>query len=83
LTNVFRHAKATRVKISLEESADSLILRIEDNGKGIKESEVSHPKSFGLLGMQERALVFGGKVIIAGEQNKGTTVTVTIPINKE
>ena len=71
LTNVSRHANATRVKISLEESADSLILRIEDNGKGIKESEVSHPKSLGLLGMRERVLVFGGKVkIITGDTGK-------------
>ena len=82
LTNVSRHAKATQVKINLEESADSLILRIEDNGKGIKESEVSHPKSLGLLGMRERVLVFGGKVIITGEQGKGTTVTVKIPLMK-
>ena len=83
LTNVSRHAKATRVKINLEESADSLILRIEDNGKGIKESEVSHPKSLGLLGMRERALLFGGKVIITGEQGKGTTVFVSIPLKRD
>ena len=83
LTNVFRHAKATRVKISLEESVDSLILRIDDNGKGIKESEVSHPESLGLLGMRERVLVFGGEVEISGIPKKGTTVTVTIPIKKE
>ena len=74
MTNVSRHANATRVKINLEKGADSLILRIEDNGKGIKESEISHPKSLGLLGMKERALVFGGEVEITGQPGKGTTV---------
>jgi len=82
LTNVFRHAKATRVKISLEKSADSLILRIEDNGKGIKESEVYNPKSLGLLGMRERSLLFGGEVEISGIPEKGTSVVLKIPLER-
>jgi len=82
LTNVSRHAKATRVKISLEESADTLILQIEDNGKGIEESEVSHPKSLGLLGMRERVLVFGGEVEISGIPGKGTSVVLKIPLER-
>jgi signal transduction histidine kinase len=81
LTNVSRYANATRVKINLEAGADVLILRIEDNGKGIKESEVSHPKSLGLLGMRERVLLFGGNVKISGSPGKGTTVTVLIPLS--
>jgi len=83
LTNVARHANATRVNISLKEDNSNLILEVKDNGRGITEIEVSDLKSLGLLGMRERALLFGGEVKISGIQGKGTTVAVTIPIKKE
>ena len=82
LTNVARHASATRVNICLNEEAASLVLIVEDNGRGITEREISDPKSLGLLGMRERALVFGGEVEISGAPGKGTTVTLRIPIQK-
>jgi signal transduction histidine kinase len=56
---------------------------VKDNGRGITESEISNLKSLGLLGMRERALLFGGEVKISGIPGKGTIVTVTIPIKKE
>ncbi|HME46430.1 MAG TPA: DUF4118 domain-containing protein [Syntrophorhabdales bacterium] len=79
LTNVFRHARATQVKISVEEDASAIVMTVEDNGKGITEREVSDPKSLGLLGMHERALLYGGEVQINGEDGKGTRVMVRIP----
>jgi PAS domain S-box-containing protein len=82
LTNVARHASATYVNIFLEEEATSLVLVVEDNGRGITESEASDPKSLGLLGMRERALVFGGQVEIRGTPGRGTAVTLKIPQQK-
>jgi len=82
LTNVSRHSEATGVNINLKADADTLILKIEDNGKGIKESEIFDPKSLGLLGMRERAILFGGNVEIKGIRDKGTTVVVSIPLRK-
>ncbi len=78
LTNVARHAKASKVVVELKQSAHSLLLVVKDNGKGITESEKS--ASLGLLGMRERALLFGGDVDIHGVSGRGTTVTVRIPI---
>lgn len=79
LTNVARHAKATRAKISLKEKMDELVLKVRDNGKGIAEKQISSPKSFGLMGMRERASHLGGLFKINGVPGKGTTVEVKIP----
>ena len=79
LTNIARHAGATLVEIRMEKQNGDVILEVSDNGRGIKESEVSNTKSLGLLGMRERALVFGGRVHIARAEGKGTEVTVRIP----
>jgi len=80
LTNIARHANATKVNISLTREAGELMLKVNDNGKGITKKQISHPKSFGLMGIKERAHVFGGKAEINGIRNKGTTVMVSIPI---
>lgn len=82
LTNVARHAQATEVNVILEEQAGTLFLEARDNGRGIKASEFSNPKSLGLLGMRERALLLGGEFNIRGIRGKGTTVTVRIPVDK-
>lgn len=79
LSNVSRHANATRVKVNLREKAGVVTLTVSDNGKGIAEEQISHPKSFGLMGIQERAHVIGGEVKISGIENEGTTVTVSVP----
>jgi PAS domain S-box-containing protein len=80
LTNVARHAAATGVTLALEETEDSVVLRIEDNGVGIKADAVSSRESLGLLGMRERALVLGGEVSIKGTPGEGTTVAMTMPL---
>ena len=81
MTNVARHAKATRVNISLKEDDEALILRIRDNGKGIEPEEVFAPSSLGLMGMRERIRPFGGELKISGS-SKGTTLTVTLPVDR-
>ncbi len=80
LTNVARHAQATRVEIRLEHRNSQLALLVRDNGRGITASEISNQKSFGILGMRERALLFGGTVEWQGMPGKGTTVTAQIPM---
>jgi len=63
-------------------NARNLILKVRDNGKGITESEISDPKSLGLLGMRERAIVLGGELKISGTPGKGTTATIRIPLKR-
>ncbi len=78
LTNVARHANATRVKATLADGA-TLSLSVEDNGRGIKDVEFESPSSLGLLGLRERVLAFGGALDLQGEEGKGTRVSVSIP----
>ncbi len=80
LTNVARYAEATRVQASLRKENSQLILQVSDNGKGISEQQITNVKTFGLLGMRERAHIFGGDVVINGSPGQGTTVTVRIPV---
>ena len=80
LTNVARHSRATRVDIDLDISDERVALVVVDNGIGIPEGELRGRKSLGLLGMQERALLFGGDVNVSGVPGQGTRVAVNIPI---
>jgi len=80
LTNIARHANATKVQIILTKNADRLEMRVSDNGKGIEDQEILEPKSFGIIGMRERVHYLGGNLGISGNSN-GTTVEVTIPID--
>jgi signal transduction histidine kinase len=79
LTNVARHAGATRVDVSVKPDRGAFVLTVEDNGVGIDSDAARSPKSLGLTGIRERALPFGGSVDIAGDPGQGTRVRVTIP----
>jgi PAS domain S-box-containing protein len=80
LTNVTRHAHASLVEVSLEEREGDLILKVSDNGRGFKGGNIGETKSLGLLGMRERAMIFGGRVEVVGAEGRGTTVTMCIPL---
>jgi PAS domain S-box-containing protein len=82
LTNVLRHAEATRVNVTLREEGNKFILEVQDNGRGMSGRELSGTKSLGLLGMRERATMLDGEVSIIGRQGKGTTVGVCIPLQR-
>ncbi|MGA2137592.1 MAG: PAS domain S-box protein [Verrucomicrobiia bacterium] len=82
VTNVARHAKATKVKASMRREGDHAILEVSDNGRGITESEISGRRSLGLLGMRERVVLFGGTIKFTGAPGQGTTVVVTIPLQQ-
>jgi PAS domain S-box-containing protein len=79
LTNVVRHAQAKHVSVDLSHENSHYVLKVMDNGKGIPESELTNPKSLGILGMRERAGAVKGDVLIHGNPREGTTVTVRIP----
>ena len=78
LTNVARHANATKVTAQLADG-HALTLKVEDNGRGIQDQEFESPKSLGLLGLRERALAFGGSIEVKGYEGRGTAVSVSIP----
>ncbi|MBA3581563.1 MAG: PAS domain S-box protein [Gammaproteobacteria bacterium] len=79
LTNIVRHAHANNVFVRLTLVADEVTLEIQDNGKGISEEKIYHVESLGLIGMRERAGVFGGRVIIQPLADRGTQITLQIP----
>lgn len=79
LTNVARHAHATRVEARLEREGGDLILQIHDNGTGFDPGEANARKSLGLVGMQERALLINADFKIETVPGAGTTVTLRIP----
>ena len=84
LTNVARHANATKVKVSLVEKAGKIVLKVSDNGKGITNEQISDSKAFGLIGIKERVRFWQGEFKISGAPGKGTTATVSVPlVNKE
>jgi PAS domain S-box-containing protein len=80
LTNILRHANATRVEVRMSRQAEAFILKIEDNGKGIGPAEKS---GLGILGMKERVRLLGGSIDIHGIEGKGTTIIARIPITMQ
>lgn len=80
LTNVARHAQATRVNARLEIQENQLILVVQDNGRGFDEAQLGGRRSLGLVGMQERAFLLNGEFKIEGVPFSGTKVTLRIPL---
>jgi PAS domain S-box-containing protein len=83
LTNILRHAQATRVDILMREEDGEFTLTIADNGTGIKEEQKTGLHSLGILGMRERAHLVGGQIELTGIEGKGTVLTVRIPEQAE
>jgi PAS domain S-box-containing protein len=82
LTNVIRHAHAKSVSVSLCQHDDNIVLVVEDDGIGFRQSDLSNSLgSLGLLGMKERAQFCGGNVQISSSPGNGTTVTIRVPVD--
>ena len=79
LTNVARHADATRLELRLSEVEGSLAVEIRDDGRGFEPGEAGNEESFGLLGMEERAHACGGNLSLQSAPGGGTEVTLDIP----
>jgi len=82
LTNVARHAHASRARIALMKRKNGLILTVTDNGKGFSRKLIHEHDSLGITGMRERAVALGGTFTLGGSGSKGTILTVQIPLSR-
>ena len=83
LTNIARHARATKVTVYFKYKDKGVELMVQDNGVGISEEQINHAQSFGIIGMQERTEFMGGQVEIKGSPGKGTKILLTVPVHKQ
>lgn len=79
LTNVARHANASKIVMSLTGGKTGLVLTVHDNGKGITREQISGTESLGIIGIRERVLALKGSLNIRGSKATGTTLVVRIP----
>ncbi len=79
LTNVLRHAHATRVDLLAERRGDRVVVVVEDDGVGFDAEATEFPDRFGCVGMKERAEALGGTFTIESAPRAGTTVVVEVP----
>jgi signal transduction histidine kinase/CHASE1-domain containing sensor protein len=80
LTNIVRHANATKAVVELRLNAGWLSLTVRDNGCGLPEGGRNNNDSFGLVGIEERILILGGTCAVFSEPGGGTTVMVSAPV---
>lgn len=80
LTNIAKHAGATRVTVRLARLRHHISLKIADNGTGMRQADRAKPQSFGIRGMAERANALGGTLSIACAPGGGTAVAIKIPL---
>jgi len=78
MTNVVRHARATRVDVLVEHRGDRVRVMIEDDGVGFEPSRVQRGDHFGLLGIRERAEALGGSLTVESAPGAGATVVVEV-----
>jgi PAS domain S-box-containing protein len=82
LTNVAKHAHATRVRLKLAREQDTLLVTLTDNGRGIPPGRKDKGRlAFGLLGMSERATALGGELEVRPAKRQGTQVSLRIPLS--
>jgi two-component system sensor histidine kinase UhpB len=82
LTNISRHSSATEVGIKLYKNPENIIFRIHDNGIGISDLQQKSRRSFGIIGMKERAASIGGILEITRGKTGGTDCILRIPLHK-
>jgi PAS domain S-box-containing protein len=83
LTNIMRHAKASKVRVQLDRISNTLRIAITDNGRGITPAEKTDLKSLGIVGMRERISRLGGEFNIFSEPGKGTRLDIIIPAQND
>lgn len=84
LTNVLRHAQAQRVEVGLQQAGAELVFTLHDDGRGFDVKAARRNalagKSFGLLGMEERVRLAGGRLEISSNRQDGTRLRITLPL---
>lgn len=80
LANIMLHSRARSIAVKLTMNSGLLILSIKDDGIGITQEQISSPKSFGIVGMQERAKQINGTFEIHSQANIGTEIIVMVPL---
>lgn len=83
LSNIVRHAQATRVRVELKLNGNRLSMTVSDNGIGLQAGEQGKVGSFGLVGIEERISILGGSFSISSPAGNGTTVCVSVPLHNE
>jgi len=82
LTNVARHARASRVRVHLSATKREMRLVVADDGRGAPQKALDDPSAYGILGMRERMRFFGGDVDVRPAKNGGITVTAVLPLSR-
>ncbi|MBT9599074.1 MAG: response regulator [Vitreoscilla sp.] len=82
LTNVSKHAQATRVSIDLSLAQGVFSLEVSDNGRGLSDADLAKARSFGIRGLHERASTVGGWVDLSSS-SAGTTLILSIPLQDD
>jgi signal transduction histidine kinase len=84
LNNVVRHARAQQAWLIITFTANELVLNIQDDGRGfsppVNPAELAHEGHFGLMGLHERALLFGGRLQVCSKPGEGTVLEVCLPL---
>jgi len=80
LTNVARHAEASRAEVRLHMEEDTLVLQIWDDGRGFNSEDLSQVQMLGLAGMRERAALVGGTLRVQSAPKRGTTVVLRVSL---
>ncbi len=83
LTNIARYAHASRVDVAMGQGDGQLWLEVRDDGEGFDPVAARQKKSYGLLGMHERAIALGGQVEVTSAPGQGTRIRVTIPLAQD
>jgi signal transduction histidine kinase len=83
LSNISRHAEATYVQVELRKEQDDISMAISDNGGGLRPGGRLNPDSFGLVGIEERVKILGGRCVIGNRPGGGMSVHVTVPLSDD
>jgi signal transduction histidine kinase len=83
LTNIAKHARASRVDVTIQHEDSQLTISVRDDGVGFAPEESRKPDSFGLLGLRERAALLGGEAMVTSAPGRGTHVEVRFPAAQE
>ena len=82
LSNIVRHAHATRARVVLRTANGAFSMTISDDGVGLPQSGRYRPGSFGLIGIEERVGLLGGSCIMSGSQGGGAVIAISVPLDR-